>query len=107
MIEIDSLTILEKRQVVLTEDFIRAFYSEHKHKPFYPKLKAFMSSGPTYALLLAGNSAIAKWRAMMGPTNTATAKAECPTSMRALFGTGVHSWDGSSAHGVATATVPD
>jgi nucleoside diphosphate kinase len=97
MVELEGLTILEKRQVVLTENFISAFYSEHRHKAFYPKLHAFMSSGPTCALLLAGNDAVARWRAMMGPTNTDAAKTESPTSMRALFGTGMHGRDSSSA----------
>jgi nucleoside diphosphate kinase len=89
IIELEGLTILEKRSVVLTEEFVRQFYAEHKGKAFYQNLKSFMTSGPTCAMMLGGNQAVARWREMMGPTDTGKAKAEAPTSLRALFGTGM------------------
>ena len=47
-----------------------------------------MSSGPVIALELIGEEAIGKWRALIGPTDSATARSEAPTSLRARFGTG-------------------
>ena len=36
---------------------------------------------------LVGENAVKGWREAIGPTNTATAKAEAPQSLRGLFGT--------------------
>jgi nucleoside-diphosphate kinase len=55
-------------------------------QPFYAELTAFMSSGPIVALELVGNGAIAKWRALIGPTNTFKAREEAPSCLRAQFG---------------------
>lgn len=47
-----------------------------------------MSSGPIIALELIGEGAINNWRALIGPTDSATARSEAPTSLRARFGAG-------------------
>jgi nucleoside-diphosphate kinase len=44
-------------------------YAEHKGKPFYGGLVSFITSGPTLALAVEGESAIRVVRAMMGATN--------------------------------------
>ncbi len=36
---------------------------------------------------LVGNNAVQEWRGMIGPTNTESARAEQPQSLRARFGT--------------------
>jgi nucleoside diphosphate kinase len=36
---------------------------------------------------IVAENAIEKWRKLIGPTSTQTAKAEAPDSLRALFGT--------------------
>lgn len=64
-----------------------AFYAVHEGKPFFEKLTDFMSSGRIVAMELMAPDAIAKWRALIGPTNSETARAEAPKSLRALFGT--------------------
>jgi len=48
-------------------------YAEHKGKPFYGELVAFITSGPVLALAVRGENAIAGVRAMMGATNPADA----------------------------------
>ena len=48
-------------------------YAEHKGKPFYGELVAFITSGPVLALAVRGENAIAGVRAMMGATNPAAA----------------------------------
>jgi nucleoside-diphosphate kinase len=46
-------------------------YAEHKGKPFYAGLVSFITSGPTLALAVSGENAIAGIRALMGATNPA------------------------------------
>jgi nucleoside-diphosphate kinase len=48
-------------------------YAVHRDKPFYPSLIAFLTSGPSIALVLEGREAIAVVRNMMGPTDGAKA----------------------------------
>jgi len=50
-------------------------YAEHKGKPFYADLVAFITSGPVLALAVRGENAIAGVRALMGATNPADALA--------------------------------
>ena len=44
-------------------------YTEHKEKPFFGELVEFITSAPTLALVLAGESAISVVRTTMGATN--------------------------------------
>ena len=44
-------------------------YADHVEKAFYPPLKAFMTSGPLVALVLAGDEVIDVVRAMIGATD--------------------------------------
>ena len=44
-------------------------YADHVEKPFYPPLKAFMTSGPLAALVLSGDEVIEVVRAMIGATD--------------------------------------
>lgn len=48
-----------------------------------------MSSGPVVAFELIGEGAIAKWRSLIGPTDSAAARSEAPASLRARFGAGI------------------
>ncbi len=44
-------------------------YAEHKDKPFFGDLVAFITSGPLLAGVIEGPDAIPAWRTMMGATN--------------------------------------
>jgi nucleoside-diphosphate kinase len=44
-------------------------YADHVEKPFYPPLKAFMTSGPLAALVLSGDEVIEVVRSMIGATD--------------------------------------
>ena len=44
-------------------------YADHVEKPFYPPLKAFMTSGPLVAVVLSGDEVIDVVRAMIGATD--------------------------------------
>jgi len=52
-----------------------AFYAVHKERPFYTGLVKFMTEGPVVVMVLERESAIAKWREVMGATNPANAAA--------------------------------
>ncbi|KAL3148410.1 50S ribosomal protein L3 [Trebouxia sp. C0009 RCD-2024] len=87
LIEVHGFTIIAKQKLQLTPQRAQDFYGEHKGKPFFETLVNFMTSGPVYALVLAKQNAIKEWRSLMGPTNSNTARAEKPKSLRALYGT--------------------
>ncbi|HRL47762.1 MAG TPA: nucleoside-diphosphate kinase [Propioniciclava sp.] len=44
-------------------------YAEHLNQPFYPGLRAFITSGPLLAAVIEGESAIAAVRALNGATD--------------------------------------
>ena len=44
-------------------------YAEHVDKPFYPPLKAFMTSGPLVSLVIEGDEAIDVVRTLVGSTD--------------------------------------
>jgi nucleoside-diphosphate kinase len=48
-------------------------YSEHSEKPFFEELVEFITSGPTLALVLEGDGAIAVVRTTIGATNPTNA----------------------------------
>ena len=48
-------------------------YAEHREKPFFGELVEFITSGPTWALLVEGEGAIATMRATIGATDPANA----------------------------------
>ena len=54
-------------------------YAEHKEKPFFGDLVHFITSGPTLALVVEGEGAIATLRTTIGATNPADAS---PGSIR-------------------------
>ena len=74
------------KMVRLTQETAASFYSEHEGKPFFPNLIEFMTSDVSIGLELVREDAIAHWRALLGPTNSATAKEQAPKSIRGIFG---------------------
>jgi nucleoside-diphosphate kinase len=48
-------------------------YAEHREKPFFGELLDFITSAPTLALVVEGESAVSVVRATMGATNPAQA----------------------------------
>jgi nucleoside-diphosphate kinase len=53
----------------------RGFYAEHVEKPFFPELEEYMTQGPSVMIVLGGENAVAKVRAINGATNPAKAEA--------------------------------
>ncbi|KAJ0411250.1 hypothetical protein ATCC90586_004166 [Pythium insidiosum] len=78
--------IEQQRRLRLSRGVAAAFYAEHTGKPFFERLLAFMTSGDIVAMQLARPRAVPLWRALMGPTNSAVARATHPWTLRARFG---------------------
>lgn len=68
-IEAAGLTICAMKMIHMTKKQAEGFYAVHRERPFYGDLTDFMSSGPAVVMVLAGESAITRWREMMGATN--------------------------------------
>ena len=69
MIENSGLKILKKKELNLTTEQAKEFYSIHSDKPFYNELCNFMTSGPIIVQMLEGENAIELYRKVMGATN--------------------------------------
>jgi len=95
-IERGGLKLVGLRLVRLSEAQARAFYAVHKERPFYNDLVKFMTSGPAVVMAIEGENAIARYREIMGPTDSKKA----PTgTIRNKYGTdieknAVHGSDG-------------
>jgi nucleoside-diphosphate kinase len=70
LIEKAGLKIVGLRLVRLTEAQARAFYAVHKERPFYADLVRFMTSGPAVVMAIEGEAAVARYREVMGPTDS-------------------------------------
>ncbi|XP_068182286.1 nucleoside diphosphate kinase homolog 5 [Antennarius striatus] len=79
--------ILQKRTMQLSPEQCSDFYEDHYGKVSFPRLTAFMSSGPIIAMTLARHNAIAHWKSIMGPQNSKEARQIHPQSLRAKYGT--------------------
>jgi nucleoside-diphosphate kinase len=67
----------------VTLDQAKANYAEHEGKPFYDGLISYITSGPVVKMVISGEGAVAKVRALMGATNCAEA---APGTIRGDFG---------------------
>jgi nucleoside-diphosphate kinase len=75
MIETAGLRIIAQRRIRMSRADAEKFYEVHKARPFYGELVDFMISGPVVVQVLEGDSAIAKYRDVMGATDPAKATA--------------------------------
>ena len=64
-----GLVVRAARLVHVESDLAERHYAEHAEKPFFGELVEFITSGPTLALVLEGESAIPVVRTTMGSTN--------------------------------------
>ena len=96
MVEKAGLKIVGLRLVKIADAQARAFYAVHKERPFFPDLVKFMTSGPAVVMAIEGENAIARYREVMGPTDSKKAPAG---TIRNKYGTdiernAVHGSDG-------------
>ncbi len=64
-----GFTLRGARLLKVSKSLAQQHYAEHREKPFFGELVAFITSGPVLALAVEGESAISVVRAMMGATN--------------------------------------
>jgi nucleoside-diphosphate kinase len=67
--EARGLTVRAAKLVLVDEALAGEHYAEHREKPFFGELVEFITSSPTLALVLEGESAIKVVRTTMGATN--------------------------------------
>ena len=81
-IERRGFTVVGGKLVRVSVELGREHYAEHSEKPFFGELVAFITSAPTWALVVEGEGAIATMRKTIGATNPADAD---PGSLRGEF----------------------
>ena len=82
-IETKGLRIAEMRTTTIERDLAEEHYGEHRERPFFGELVAFITSGPVVVARLEGEGAIDVWRTLMGPTDPAGAP---PGTIRGDYG---------------------
>jgi nucleoside-diphosphate kinase len=68
-----GLVVHAARSVLVDRELAERHYEEHREKPFFGELVDFITSAPTLALVLEGESAIEVVRTTMGATNPTNA----------------------------------
>ena len=92
-IQDSGLRVIALKMIRLTEQQAGGFYAVHKARPFFADLVKFMTSGPVVVCVLEGEGAIARWRELMGPTDSKKAP---KGTIRGDFGTDV---ERNASHG--------
>jgi nucleoside-diphosphate kinase len=82
--EAAGLEIVGCKMVMLADDTLAEHYAHVSDRPFYPGLKSFMQSSPVIVLALSGESAVARVRDLIGPTDSRKA---ARGTIRGDFGT--------------------
>ena len=72
-VEEGGLTVVGLKMIHLTRELAQGFYRVHRNRPFFDSLTAFMSEGPCVVMVLQGENAIDRWRALMGATDPSQA----------------------------------
>jgi nucleoside-diphosphate kinase len=78
-IELRGFTLRGGKLIHVDRKLGETHYAEHREKPFFGELVDFITSGPTWALVVEGEGAIATMRMTIGATNPADAQ---PGSIR-------------------------
>ncbi|MGH6960290.1 MAG: nucleoside-diphosphate kinase, partial [Dongiaceae bacterium] len=92
-IEESGLRIVALKSLKLSRAQAEGFYAVHRERPFFAALVEFMTSGPIVAAVLEGDGAIARWRDLMGPTDS---KKAASGTIRHRFGTDI---ENNAVHG--------
>ncbi len=98
MLRENGIRIVAQQCRCLTRPQARIFYAEHRNKPFFESLVAFMASGPVFLQILEGENAIGRYRELMGATDPAQA---AEGTIRSLFG---NDKEANAVHGSADGT---
>ncbi len=85
-IEEAGLRLIALRMVCLSLKEAEEFYAVHAERPFFKSLVEFMTSGAVVVSALEGESAIARYRELMGATNPEEA---AEGTIRKLYATNI------------------
>ncbi len=85
-VEKTGYTIRAKKMLSVDDELASRHYAEHRNKPFYDNLVAFITSGPSVAMLVEGDGVIMGLRELVGNTNPEDA---AEGTIRRDFGTSV------------------
>lgn len=80
----EGFRLLALKLVCLSRNEAEKFYADHRDKPFFGELVAYMSAGPIVAAVLEREDAVAALRRTVGATDPAKAE---PGTIRRLYGT--------------------
>jgi nucleoside-diphosphate kinase len=72
-IEKAGFTVIAARMIRMTEEDAAGFYAVHRARPFFKSLCTFMTQGPCIPMVLEADTAIQRWRDLMGATDPAKA----------------------------------
>ncbi len=84
--ENSGLSVEKAKVVVPSKELLKKHYKDHKGKPFFDSLLNFMSGGKVMALVVSGDSAIERVRAINGATDPEDA---ADGTIRNLYGTNI------------------
>ena len=68
-----GLTIVAMKHMTVDRALAEQHYAEHSERPFFGELVEFITSAPTWALVVEGEGAISTMRTTIGATNPADA----------------------------------
>lgn len=77
-----GLKLIGLKMLRVPRSLAETYYAEHRGKPFFEPLMAYIASGPVVAMVLEGDGAVGVVRTMMGATNSAEA---APGTIRGDF----------------------
>lgn len=97
--EARGMRLVGMKMIRITPELSDKHYEEHLERPFYPGLKAFITSGPVVVFVVEGKNAITVGRSMVGKTDAGEA---APGTIRGDFGLSkshnvIHASDGPDA----------
>ena len=84
--EENGIRIVALKMIHLSKKQAEGFYQVHRERPFFESLTDFMSSGPCVVMVLEGDGAISRVRAIMGATDPEDAE---PGTIRKDFASGI------------------
>jgi len=73
-VEARGFEVAGGKLITVSRDLAERHYAEHAEKPFFGELVEFITSGPTWALVVVGEGAIATMRKTIGATDPANAE---------------------------------
>ena len=81
-----EISVVAVKMIRLSKKQAEGFYHVHRERPFFSSLTDFMSSGPCVVVVLEGDDAISRVRAIMGATNPEESD---PGTIRKDFASGI------------------